>query len=110
MRNFMMALGAMSLAVPVAMTVPSTGAQAHRSRYRHYHGSRVYRQADANYRYRNCRPSSGTTGLIAGGVGGAVLGQSIVGHGLLGAAIGAGAGALGGRAIDRTLTAKKRCG
>jgi hypothetical protein len=107
MRKFMLALGTMSLTAPVAMTLPTTAAQAHRSHYRHSH--RVYAQEPQTYRYRNCRPSSGTTGLIAGGVGGAVLGQSIVGHGLLGAAVGAGAGALGGRAIDRTLTAKQRC-
>ncbi|RVU07556.1 hypothetical protein EOE18_00210 [Novosphingobium umbonatum] len=55
-----------------------------------------------------CRKSSGTAGLIAGGAGGAVLGHAL-GGGALGIAAGAVGGAFGGRAIDRSLTAKKRC-
>ena len=57
------------------------------------------------------RHSDGTTGLIVGGVGGAVVGSSIAGrgNGTLGAIIGGVGGALGGRAIDRSMTAHKRC-
>lgn len=58
---------------------------------------------------KRCRHSSGTTGLIAGGVAGAVIGGSVIGGGLAGPLIGAAGGALAGRAIDRTITAKKRC-
>ncbi|NMN04152.1 MULTISPECIES: hypothetical protein [unclassified Novosphingobium] len=67
---------------------------------RHHYHSRAH--------YRWCRHSSGTTGLIAGGAGGALLGHALIG-GPVGIAAGAVGGALGGRAIDRTMTAKKRC-
>jgi len=79
-------------------------ADAHRSPYRHhhYHGQTVY-----SYRY--CRYSSGATGLVAGGVGGAVIGHRVLGHGLLGTAAGAVGGAVAGRAIDRSMTARHRC-
>ncbi|MDE1917117.1 MAG: hypothetical protein KGJ57_13050 [Sphingomonadales bacterium] len=56
-----------------------------------------------------CRKSSGTTGLVAGGVAGAVVGGKVIGGGVAGPLVGAAAGALGGRAIDRSMTAKKRC-
>ena len=71
--------------------------------YRHHYYGRTY------YRARYCRYSPGTTGLIVGGVGGAVLGQSLIHHGLLGPALGAVGGALAGRAIDRSITAPRRC-
>ncbi|WP_298674414.1 hypothetical protein [uncultured Sphingomonas sp.] len=96
MRKLMLALGAMSLAVPVSMAFPSSDAQA--KTYKHkYRG------------VKRCRRSSGTTGLVAGGVGGALIGSSVLGHGALGTVAGAAGGALAGRAIDRTMTAKKRC-
>ena len=59
--------------------------------------------------YKTCRHSKGKAGLIAGGVAGAVIGGSLIGGGLAGPLIGAAGGALGGRAIDRSITAKKRC-
>jgi hypothetical protein len=68
--------------------------------------ARHHYRGQAHYRW--CRHSSGTTGLIAGGAGGALLGHALIG-GPIGIAAGAVGGALGGRAIDRTLTAKKRC-
>lgn len=106
MRNLMMALGALSLAVPAAMVVPASKAEAQRT----YHGKRhrYHRHYDRDYR-RSCRHSSGTTGLIAGGAGGALLGNSVLGHGALGTVAGAVGGAFAGRAIDRTITAKDRC-
>jgi hypothetical protein len=60
---------------------------------------RVYRGSDNRY---YCRRDDGTTGLIVGGIGGAVLGHIIApgGSKTLGTIIGAGAGALIGRAID----------
>lgn len=58
--------------------------------------------------YRNCRHSSGTTGLIAGGATGALVGKAVLG-GPVGIVAGAVGGAFAGRAIDRTITAKKRC-
>ena len=96
MRKLMLALGAMSLTVPVSMAFPSSDAQA--KTYKHkYRG------------VKRCRKSSGTTGLVAGGVGGAVVGGSLLGGGVLGTVAGAAGGALAGRAIDRSMTAKKRC-
>jgi hypothetical protein len=38
-----------------------------------------------------------------------VVGNAVIGHGALGAIVGGVGGALGGRAIDRSMTAKKRC-
>jgi outer membrane lipoprotein SlyB len=60
---------------------------------------RIYRGSDNRY---YCRRDDGTTGLIVGGVSGAVLGTIIApgGSKVLGTIIGAGAGALIGRAID----------
>lgn len=61
---------------------------------------RIYRGYDNRY---YCDRSDGTTGLIVGGLAGGVLGNIIAPgeHRTLGTVIGAGAGALLGRAIDR---------
>lgn len=98
MRNFMLSMGAAALTAS-ALMVP-TAADA-RKRYYYGKGGRTY-----------CTRSGGTTGAVVGGVGGAVLGNSIAGRGdkLLGTVVGGVAGAFGGQAIDRTITAKRRCG
>lgn len=64
-----------------------------------YSDRRNYRD-DRGYR---CRKSGGTTGLLLGGVAGALLGRAVDTRGdrAPGTIIGAGAGALAGRAIDR---------
>lgn len=93
MKNFSMAAAALALAVPTSFAMPVDGAHAK---------PRVYKAK------KRCRYSKGTTGLVAGGVGGAVVG-SAVGGGVLGTVAGGVGGALAGRAIDRTITAKKRC-
>ena len=77
-------------------------AEAARHRRHHYYGH-------THYRHKVCRYSRGSTGPIAGGVAGAVVGPSLIGHGLLGAAAGAVGGAVAGRAIDRSSTAHRRC-
>lgn len=61
---------------------------------------RIYRGSDNRY---YCRRDDGTTGLIVGGMAGGVLGNIIApgGSKTLGAILGAGAGALIGRQIDR---------
>ena len=66
---------------------------------------RVYRGSDSRY---FCRRGDGTTGLIAGGVGGGLLGNAIApgGSGLLGTVLGAGGGALAGRAVDRNVSCR----
>ena len=72
------------------------------SQYRNRRLSRndwIYRGSDNRY---YCRRDDGTTGLIVGGVAGAVLGNVIAPGGakVLGTIIGGGAGALIGKAID----------
>ena len=60
----------------------------------------IYRGSDGRY---YCKRSDGTTGLIVGGAGGAVLGNVIDGGGnrLAGTLIGGALGALIGREVDR---------
>ena len=105
MRKLMLAFGAMTMVATTSVVLPAAPAQA---------------QAKKHYKYREwrgrngktyCRRSDGTTGLVVGGVAGALIGNGVAGHGdkLLGTVIGGAAGALGGRAVDRTITAKKRC-
>ena len=101
MRRILLPLTAFAVMLPVSFANPVTmdPASAHVRKYRHYHyHGRVYR----------CRRSPGNTGLIVGGVGGAVVGSKILGHGLLGVGAGAVGGALAGRAIDRSMTARRR--
>ena len=84
----------------------SAAADAHYYRHHHrYHHYRQYSEGGSGYRgysyaQPDCRPRSGTTGLIAGGVGGALLGN-VISHGTTGTLIGAGAGALLGRQVER---------
>jgi hypothetical protein len=63
----------------------------------------------ARHVYKVCRKSSGTAGLIAGGAGGAAVGSAVIGGGIAGPIVGAVGGAFAGRAIDRSMTAKRRC-
>jgi hypothetical protein len=90
---------ALTFSTVTAISVPAPAEARHRHHY--YSSSRYY--------YRYCRRSSGTTGLVAGGVGGALVGRSVLGHGVLGTVGGAVGGALAGRAIDRSITARRRC-
>ncbi|HET6537726.1 MAG TPA: glycine zipper 2TM domain-containing protein [Sphingopyxis sp.] len=83
-----------------------------RDRNRHYsrdqrvnNNTRIWRGNDGRY---HCKKDNGTTGLLIGGAVGGLAGNTIAGNGdkLLGTVIGAGAGALLGREIDRD---KYRC-
>jgi outer membrane lipoprotein SlyB len=38
-----------------------------------------------------------------------LVGRSVLGHGLLGTAAGAVGGAIAGRAVDRSITERRRC-
>lgn len=100
MRSIMLALGAASLAVPASFVVPTDGAHAQK-RYKEWRGrdGRTY-----------CRRSDGTTGLIVGGVGGALVGRAIDTRGdrAVGTIAGAAAGALIGREVERGRS-KRRC-
>jgi len=96
-------LNRIMMAVALAATTATTFEVPADARHRHHYYGRTY------YRHKVCRYSSGTTGLVAGGVGGAVLGSRVIGGGIVGTAAGAVGGALAGRAIDRASTAPRRC-
>ena len=87
-RKFILAAMAAVIATPVAVPTPALA--------RHHH---EYYGRDGRYHYR-CKRSSGTTGLIAGGAGGALLGNAL-GGGTLGTVAGGVGGALLGRHLDK---------
>jgi hypothetical protein len=100
MRKTLMALAALSLTIPVTMALPTDGAQARKHyRYKEWRGrdGRMY-----------CRKSNGTTGLIVGGVGGALVGRAIDTRGdrATGTILGAAAGALIGKEVDSKRTCR----
>jgi uncharacterized protein YcfJ len=94
MRKMILAVTAAVLAVP---TIPATPALA---RDGYYHG-KIWKDSRGRYR---CKRPNGTTGLIVGAAGGALLGRAIdtKGERATGTIIGAAAGALIGRKIDRS--------
>lgn len=89
----MFAFAAATLSIPA---VP-TAALVHGGDY--YEGS-VWRDSQGRLR---CKRPDGTTGLIVGAVGGALIGRAIDTHGerATGTILGAAAGALLGRKIER---------
>jgi len=108
MRHLTLAVAAATMAVPVALTVPTDQAEARR----HYdrHGNYVgptWRGRDGRI---YCRRSNGTTGLIVGGAAGALIGREIDGgrSRTAGTIIGAAAGALLGREVQRG-SSSRRC-
>lgn len=90
MRKLILVVAATSMAVPV---IPSPATA------RGYHG-KIWRDSHGRYR---CKRSNGTTGLIVGAAGGALVGRAIDTHGerATGTILGAAAGALIGRNLDR---------
>jgi outer membrane lipoprotein SlyB len=108
MRNLVLALSATAMAVPVSMALPTTEAQAQSRYYRdgYYYGP-TWRGRDGRYR---CRRPNGTTGLIIGAAGGALIGRSLDGgrKRATGTILGAAAGALIGRVVQRS-SARNRC-
>ncbi|MES2443705.1 MAG: glycine zipper 2TM domain-containing protein [Pseudomonadota bacterium] len=108
MQKFMLALGAMAMAVPVAAVMPADSAQAqtHHKKSKRY-AYREWRGRDGRI---HCRRSDGTTGAVIGAVGGALVGRTVDTHGERGTGtiLGAIAGGLAGREIDRS-NSRKRC-
>jgi len=108
MRNVILGLAAATLTVP-AFSAPAFAYDGSRySRYydrNGYYNGPVWRGQDGR---RYCRRSNGTTGLIVGGAGGALLGRAIDTRGerTTGTILGAVAGALIGREIQR---GRSRC-
>lgn len=105
MRNLLMALGAASLAVPAAVVLPASQAEAGVQKKRYSY--REWRGRDGR---RYCRKPDGTTGLVIGGVAGALVGRTIDTRGdrTVGTLLGAAAGAVAGREIERSGS-RKRC-
>lgn len=103
MRMLLLALSALPLMVPAA----SDAQTAPTAKDQKADGPRVYTRNGKTY----CRRSNGTVGLIAGGIGGALVGRTIDTRGdrTIGTLVGAAGGAFAGRAIDRTITKHKRC-
>ena len=94
MRRTLFGMAAAALAVP-AIPAP---ALAHDSGY--YQG-KVWRDSDGRLR---CKRPNGTTGLIVGAAGGALIGRAIDTRGerATGTILGAAAGALLGREVERS--------
>jgi outer membrane lipoprotein SlyB len=93
MRNIMLALSAATLTVPVVLPAPALAARGT------YHGQ-TWRDSQGRLR---CKRPNGTTGLIVGAAGGALVGRAIDTHGerATGTILGAAAGALLGRQVER---------
>jgi Glycine zipper 2TM domain len=93
LRRTFLTFAAATLLVPV---LPAAPALAHDG---YYHG-KMWR--DSNGRLR-CKRPNGTTGLIVGAAGGALLGRAIDTRGerATGTILGAAAGALIGREVER---------
>ncbi len=115
--------GAILATSATAMTVPASARYEQRdgyydSRYGDYYEDRRDYRRDRNYRdyrrdrnyYRGQRCDRGTGGTIIGAIVGGLLGNEVVGRRgdkTAGVIVGAGAGALAGRAIDRS--SGRRC-
>lgn len=111
----MLSLAGAALAMTASAIVPVSMADAqsryYGDRYDHAynrayrdgynHGPRYYREDYRSYRGHRCKDGDG--GTIIGAIAGGLLGRTVDRHGdrALGTILGAGAGALAGRAIDR---------
>lgn len=110
MRKLILAAAMMAVAAPAAMVVsaPAEARDRHERRYsRADDGSRYWRGNDGRYR---CKKKNGTTGLLVGGVAGALAGRAVDTRGdrTVGTLLGAAGGAVLGREIDRGGS-KSRC-
>jgi len=102
MRNLILAVSATAMAIPVTFALPSDSAEAQRRYYDRngYYNGPTWRD---NRGRQRCRRSNGTTGLIVGAAGGALIGREIDGgrDRTTGTILGAAAGALIGREVQR---------
>jgi hypothetical protein len=105
MKTAILALAAAGLVTaPVAPAFADNHRRHHHAEKRHYYtsdnGVRYWRGNDGRY---YCKRSNGTTGLIIGAAGGALVGRAIDTRGerATGTILGAAAGALLGRQVER---------
>ena len=108
MRKMVIGLAAMTMAVPA---LPSVASADHRDsgRYSRYYDNSGYYHGptwQGNNGRMYCRRSNGTTGMIVGGAGGALVGRALDGgrSRTTGTVIGAAVGALLGREVQRSRT------
>jgi len=101
MRKMLLALGASAMVLPTLVATTTEADAQRRYKYREWRGN------DGRLR---CRKPNGTTGLVVGGVAGALLGRTIDTRGdrTLGTLGGAAVGALAGREVERG-TSNRRC-
>jgi len=108
MRKFLLAVAASATVLTVAtpaMAQRDRGVYDERGRYyepRRVSSNQVWRGNDGRY---YCRRGNGTTGLVIGAAGGALLGREIDGgrNRTVGTIVGAAAGALLGREVQRSM-------
>jgi uncharacterized protein YcfJ len=98
MRKLIMMASALSVAMPVAVVLPATSAQAQNART-----YPAYRGRDGRY---YCKRRGGTTGALIGGAGGALIGSAL--GGTTATILGAAGGALAGREVERGRS-QRRC-
>ena len=110
MRYLILAVSATAMAIPVTFALPTDSAEAQRRYYDRngYYNGPTWRDNRGRYR---CRRSNGTTGLIIGAAGGALIGREIDGgrNRTTGTVLGAAAGALIGREVARGGSSRRRC-
>ena len=102
MRKLVLAVTAATMAVPM---IPVTPAEAQSG----YYQGRTWKDSQGRVR---CKKKNGTTGLLVGAAGGALLGRAVDSHGsrATGTIVGAAAGALLGRHVDRNSgSSRYRC-
>lgn len=100
MRKLTLAFAAATMTVPMALPAPVMAQTG-------YYTGKTWRGADGRI---HCRKRNGTTGLIVGAAGGALVGRAIDTHGsrTTGTVLGAAAGALIGRHVDRNRGSRAR--
>jgi outer membrane lipoprotein SlyB len=100
-------MGALLALAPCAVMIPNPAIA--RERHSNAYNGR-YKTFVGRDGLTYCRKADGTVGAIIGGVAGGVIGHEVAGRGdrTLGTLLGAGAGVIGGRAIERRR--RTRCG
>lgn len=107
MRKLILGLTALAVAVPTTVALPIASAEAKVATYK-ASAAQQRRYAYREWRGKDgrtyCRKPNGTTGIIVGGIAGALVGRTIDTRGdrAAGTLLGAAAGALAGREIDRS--------
>ena len=112
MRKLILGLTALAVAVPTTVALPVASAEAKAVTYKAeiQRRSTQYREWRGRDGRTYCRKPDGTTGIIVGGIAGALVGRTIDTRGdrAAGTLLGAAAGALAGREIDRSNVKNSR--